>query len=155
MLFQKEIRNPILSLMLLSLGGWLLHVRIHPPSAASSYVVPFLFGLACFLIVPVLLSYRMTLLVGYLLNGFSAVIGVVLMAHYSLADLPQPLTLTAILFRTTLPHVCILLTKLFIGQMILHHYFPSGLGRMFKTIWWVKHFCYFTIIYTIGHILLR
>lgn len=154
-MLQKEIRNPILSLFFLSLGGWMLHFLIHPVSASSAYLVPFCCGLVSVLLVPMMLNYKKTAIPGYLLNGFSVVIGTVVMAHYSLSDLPQPLTFSTILFRTTLPDIFILLPKLLIGQMILRHYFPGGLGRMFTTIWWMKHFCYFAIVYSIGHFILR
>ena len=70
-------------------------------------------------------------------------------------DLPQPLTLTGIFFRTTLPDIFILLPKLLLGHIVLLHFFPGGLGRMFTTVWWAKHFCYFTMVYSIGHFLLR
>jgi len=154
-ILKKDLRNPILAIMLLTLGGWMLHYRFHPISAGSSYLIPFCIGLIGFLIVPFLLNYRKTVIVGYLFNGFSVIIGTVIMAHYSLVDLPQPLTLTNIFFGTTLPDIFILLPKLIIGQMILNQYFPGGLGRMFTTTWWVKHFCYVTVIYSIGHLLLR
>jgi hypothetical protein len=155
MIFKKEIRKPILALIFISLGGWCLHVRVHPMSVNLSYLAPFLAGLFSFVIVPVLVNYRKTVLIGYLLNGFSAVIGTVLMAYLSLSHLAHPLTLFSVLFQTTLADIFILISKLFIGQIILLHYFPNGLGRMFTAFWWVRHFCYFTVVYSIGHFLLR
>ena len=155
MLFIKELKNPILAIMLLSLGGWSLHFRIHPVSVSPSHFVPFVYGLVSFLVVPFLLNSKKTVIIGYLFNGFSVIVGTILMAHLSLSDLPQPFTITAIFFRTTLADIFILLPKLIIGQIILYHYYPNGLGRLFTAVWWMKHFCYFAIVYSAGHFLLR
>ncbi len=155
MILKKEIRKEILALFFISLGGWCLHVRIHPVSAGLANLAPFVYGLLSFLAVPILLSYRKTVLIGYLMNGFSAVVGTVLMAHLSLSSPPETLSLGSLLFETTLAYIFILIAKLFIGQTILLHYHPNGLGRMFTAVWWVKHFCYVSIVYSIGHFLLR
>jgi len=155
MILKKEIRKEILALVFLSLGGWCLHVRIHSLGDSPSNLAPFLFGLVGFVAVPILLSYRRTVLVGYLLNGFSVIIGSVLMAHMSLSSLPETLSIGSILFETSLAYIFMLMAKLFIGQSILLHYYPNGLGRMFTAFWWVRHLCYFSVVYSIGHFLLR
>ena len=155
MFFKKELKKPILALLFLSLGGWFLHFRIHPISVSPSHFVPFFYGLVSILIVPVMLNYKKTVIIGYVVNGFSVIVGTVLMAHLSFSDFPQPITLPNILFQTTLADIFILLPKLFIGQMILLYYYPNGLGRLFTTRWWIKHFCYFAIVYSIGHFLMR
>lgn len=155
MILKKEIRKDILALFFISLGGWCLHVRIHSVSDSPSNFAPFLSGLVSFLAVPILLSHRRTVLVGYLLNGFSVIIGSVLMAHFSLSSPPDTLSIGSILFQTTLADIFILMAKLFVGQSILLHYYPNGLGRMFTAAWWARHFCYFSVVYSIGHFLLR
>jgi hypothetical protein len=153
MIIKREIRSPVLALMLLSLGGWLLHFRIHPASENPANFVPFLLGLLNFIVTPLLFSYKRTVVVAYLINGVSVIIGTILMAHFSLSHLPSPVTFTGVVFRTTLAHILILLPKLLIGQMILLHFYPSGLGRMFTTSWWARHFVYIAAVYSLGHFL--
>ena len=155
MVFAKELRKPILALLFLSIGGWLLHFGFHPISISKSHYVPFLYGLVNIFIVPFLFNSKKTIIIAYVINGFGVIVGTILMAHMSLSSPPDPLTLPAILFRTTLADIFLLFPKLFIGHLILLHYYPSGLGRMFTTSWWVRHFCYFTVVYSIGHFLLR
>lgn len=155
MAFQKELRRPILTLLFLSIGGWLLHFRVHPISISPSHYVPFLYGLINIFIVPFLFSTKKTVIVAYAINGFGVIVGSILMTHMSLSSPPDAWTLPAIVFQTTLADIFLLFPKLFIGHTILLHYYPNGLGRLFTTAWWVKHFCYVTIVYSAGHFLLR
>jgi len=91
----------------------------------------------------------------YLINGLGVIIGAIAMATLSLSALPDPLTFTSIIFKTTLADILILFSKLFIGQMVLLHFYHTGLGRMFTPSWWIRHFCYLSIVYTLGHFLWR
>jgi hypothetical protein len=155
MIFKKEIAGPIVGLLLLSLGGWMLHFRIHPISANPSYFVPFFLGLANVIIMPQLFNHKKTVIIAYLFNGAGVIIGAITMTLFSLYHLPDTLTFTGIIFKTTLPDILILLPKLFLGQMILLHFYPTGLGRMFTSGWWVRHFFYFSIAFSLGHFLWR
>lgn len=158
---KKETTGLILALALVSLGGWLLHFRIHPvvPDAAgireARNFVPFSVGLVSILLVPVLLWLRRTLILGYLLNGMGAVTGTVLMTYFSLTMLRHPVTLAGIFTGTILADVFIAFAKLFIGQRILLTYLPSGMGRMFTGWWWTRHFVYISVIFTLGHFIWR
>jgi membrane-bound ClpP family serine protease len=153
MIFKKEIRKPILALLFLSLGGWLLHFRIHPVSNNPSNFVPFVLGLVNIIITPLLFNRKKTVIIAYLINGLGVIIGGIIMAHFSFSVLPKPLTFTNIIFKTALGDIFILFSKLFIGQTILLHFYPTGLGRMFTPSWWVRHFFYLTIAYSLGHFL--
>jgi hypothetical protein len=155
MIFKKEIRKPILALLILSLGGWILHFRIHTISTNPSNFVPFILGIIDIIITPQLFNHKKTVIIAYLFNGLGVIIGAIAMATFSLSALPDPLTFTSIIFKTTLAHILILFSKFFIGQIIFLHFYPNGLGRMFTTSWWMRHFCYLTIIYSLGHFLWR
>jgi len=155
MLFNKEIRGPILGLLLLSLGGWMLHFRIHPITANPSNFVPFFIGLLGVIVTPVLFSYKRTVIVAYLLNGIGVLIGTLAMAAFSISHPPDPVTSAGVIFRTTLGDILILFSKLFLGQVILSHFYPAGLGRMFNLSWWIRHFFYFLIAFSLGHFLWR
>ncbi len=158
---KKETTGLIAALALVSLGGWLLHYRIHSvvPDAAgireAENFVPFSVGLVSVLLTPVLLWFRRTLILGYLLNGMSAVIGMVLMTYVSVEGLQAPLTLGSVFTRTLLPDVLIAFAKLFIGQRILLTYLPSGMGRMFTPGWWTRHIIYISVVFTLGHLIWR
>jgi len=151
----KGIEKQLFALFLIALGGWLLHLRIHPFQGNPPNFVPFVFGLLSVFFVPILLSFKQTFLIGYLLNGFSVVIGVVVMATFSLSGLPDPITFSGLMLKTSLSYNLILLSKLFIGQMVLHHYYPTGLGRMFTAWWWTRHFVYVGTFFAVGHLLWR
>jgi len=156
MLFKKEIRGPILALMLLSLGGWMLHFRIHHISSEHpANFVPFLIGIFNVLIIPQLFNYKKTVIIAYLFNGIGVIIGAIAMATMSLYALPEPLTLTGIIFKTLLADILILSSKLFIGQIILSHFYPAGLGQLFTTSWWIRHFFYLSAVFALGHFLWR
>ena len=155
MLFKKEIRKQILALLLLSLGGWMLHFRIHQITNNPSNFVPFVFGLVNILVTPQLFNYKKTVILAYWVNGIGVIIGAITMATLSLSSLPDPLTFTSIIFKTTLAHILILFAKLFIGQTILSHFYPAGLGRLFTPFWWLRHFCYLSAVFALGHFLWR
>ena len=155
MIFKKEIRGPILALLFLSLGGWMLHFRIHHISVNPSNFVPFILGLFDVLIMPLLFNYKKTAIIAYLFNGVGVIIGAIAMATVSLYALPEPLTFTSVIFKTTLADILILFSKLFIGQVILSHFYPAGLGRMFTLSWWIRHFIYLTAVFSLGHFLWR
>lgn len=151
----NHVLNLIFVLFFISLGGWLLHLRAHPIGDNPAHYIPFIFGVLNLFIVPVLLYFKKTVLLGYLINGFGVIIGTIVMAAFSLFGLSQPVTFSSILLKTTLADIFILFPKLLLGQMILKQYYPSGLGRMFTTVWWAKHFCYLTIVYILGFYLWR
>lgn len=160
-MIRKELRLPIGAIVLLSLGGWLLHMRAHPVSfdpahpSNPAFLVPCVAGILGFIATPILLNYRRTFVAGYLLNGMSVVVGAITMASLSLGDLPAPLTIREILFGTMLWSILLLLPKLFLGQIVLLHYHPNGMGRLFTPFWWTRHFIYLSAVFALGHYLWR
>ncbi|MDD4858294.1 MAG: hypothetical protein PHD74_09355 [Candidatus Krumholzibacteria bacterium] len=160
-MIRKEIRLPVLAIVLLSFGGWLLHVRIHPvsfdPASPSNpaFFVPFIVGLLGIVAVPLLLNFRSTFVVGYLMNGIGVIIGTLAMTAFSVDKLPSPLTPQGILTGTLLADILILFPKLFLGQVVLLHYYPNGMGRMFTAFWWTRHFVYLGVVFALGAILWR
>ena len=155
MLFKKEIRKPILALIFISLGGWMLHFRAHPITADSDNLLPFFIGLVNIILNPLLFNHKKTVIVAYLINGIGVIVGSIAMATFSLSSLPDPTTFVTLLFKTTLADIFILFSKLFIGQAILSYFYPAGLGRLFNTSWWIRHFCYLSVIFALGHFLWR
>jgi hypothetical protein len=60
-----------------------------------------------------------------------------------------------ILFGTMLSSILLAFPKLFLGQLVLLHYHPNGMGRLFTPFWWTKHFIYLSAVFTLGHALWR
>ncbi len=162
MALDQKFRPVLLALWLLSLGGWLLHLRIHPPGLMMTepqnpaYYIPFVVGLLNILLVPALFYFKPTAILAQLINGFSVIIGTITMAHFSitqllsLPNLTAQLSLNLIFLKTTLPDLLLLWPKLLLGQLLLSTFYPAGFGRLFKPFWWLKHLIYLTLIYSLG-----
>jgi hypothetical protein len=67
----------------LSLGAFMLHYRIHPPTALT-YFWPSLFAGIDVALVSVLFLFRRTAVWGLLLNSFLAFIGIIMMTDFSI-----------------------------------------------------------------------
>jgi hypothetical protein len=145
-------------LVLLSLGGFLLHLKLHPvsfdPGAPENpaHMIPFIIGILGVIAVPALMAFKRTCITGYCINGMSVVIGVIIMLHFTHASPPE-LSISGMLLYTTIPYIIILFPKLLIGQSVLLFYYPHGRGRMFTAGWWVRHFIYLSIFYMLGFFL--
>jgi len=146
----RQVLNLIVTLFFISLGGWLLHLRVHPTSDNPAHFVPFIFGLLNVFVVPILFFFKPTALLAYLINGFGVILGTITMAAFSLFALSQPITVSELILKTTLADIFILFPKLMLGQMIFKQFYPAGMGRLFTPFWWLKHFGYVTMIYALG-----
>jgi hypothetical protein len=148
-----------LALIFISLGGLLLHLRIHPASQNTSNLVPLFSGILSVIVVPVLFSSKKTIGYGYTLNGFLVIIGTIAMAHFAVAHWPQPASFESIVLKTTLPDIVVLWTKFFIGKAIfdleLFGYDPgrSKVGVTYRypnAGWWLVHFVAIGAVYTVS-----
>jgi len=143
----------IIALFLTALGGLGLHYRIHPIDKHAFGYVPFIAGLISVLAIPALFFFRKTLHLAYLLNGFTVIIGVITMAHFSIVKAPL------------LPDIFILLCKFFIGRAIFCvEVFPMD-GEIKNPGWrwirypnmgfWAVHLVLLSGVYYIGNLLWR
>ena len=153
-----SIRGELASLVLLSIGGLLMHWRYHPiplPGAPASHanIVPFVLGLAGVIAVPLLLSREKTWLTGYLINGFAVITGTVMMGYLGISGWSGLPGIDTVIFDSMLPVILLSIPKLIIGQRILYHYRPLGMGRMFTPLWWTRHFFYVSAVFTTGKLL--
>lgn len=152
------------ALMVLSIGGFLLHLRIHPFAQNSSNIVPIISCLLSIIVVPLLFSFRKTISYGYVLNGFLAIIATVTMSHFAIVHWPVPATLKAVILTTTIPDILIVWSKFFIGKSLFDletfGYDPNKV-RQGKTYrypnmgWWLVHLVAVSIVYSLGNILWR
>lgn len=118
------------TLVLLALGGLLLHVRVHPiflpdkdhPGVTlfrPSFVVATVLPLLDFFVVTLLFSSGRTAVYGFLLNGLVVIYGTVLMGHYSIAMLgPKSPTLMDWVLKSTLPDIAIAWGDFFAGKAL-------------------------------------
>lgn len=154
----------IAALVVLALGGFMLHVRIHPVAKNFSNIVPVIAGILSVIVVPLLFSFKKTLAYGYVLNGFLAIIGTIVMAHFALAHWPDPATPGAILFGTTLADILILWTAFFVGKALFDletfGYAPdrqrAGISYRYPNLgWWLAHLAAVSLVYTVGNLVWR
>jgi len=154
----------IAALVALAIGGFLLHARIHPFTKNSSNFVPFISGILSIIIVPLLFSYKKTLSYGYVLNGMLAILGTVVMAHFTIVYWPKPLTITSILLQTTLADIVLLWGKFFVGKALFElesrgydaATVKKGIFYRYPNYgWWLVHLVVISLIYSLGHLIWR
>jgi hypothetical protein len=149
----------LLALIAISLGGLMLHLRIHPVSKNTSNFLPLFSGILSVIIVPLLFSSKKTISYGYTLNGFLVIVGTIAMAHFAVMNWPQPSSLESIVLKTTLPDIVVLWTKFFIGKALFDlelFGYDSGRDKMGVTYrypntgWWLVHFTAISIVYALS-----
>lgn len=154
----------ITGLVFLAFGGWLLHLRTHPPFAQNEFLVPFISGIISIVFLPALFWFRPTVAYAYVINGFLVIIGTITMAHFSIVHFNAPVTLGGILMNTTLADIALLWGKFAAGKAIFDLEMLNSAqdqmpkGRYFRypnTGWWLVHLVSLSIVYAAGNILWR
>jgi hypothetical protein len=153
----------ILAIFFLALGGWLLHLRIHPVAKDAEHYIPAVAGFISVIIIPFLFIFRSTTPFAYLLNGMTVIIGTITMAHFSIKNPPQLWTLQTILLGTCLPDIFMLWGKFAIGKALFemeitinHPEETVRSGRFFRFPnmgFWFAHVVTLTAVYIIGYLL--
>lgn len=152
------------ALIALSVGGFLLHVHIHPVAQNSSNIVPVISCVLSIIVVPLLFSFRKTIAYGYVLNGFLVIIATVTMSHFAIVHWPSPATLKGIILNTTLADILIVGSKFFIGKSLFdlatYGYDPDKVrqGETYRYPnmgWWLVHLVAISIVYFLGNVLWR
>ncbi|HBU69731.1 MAG TPA: hypothetical protein DEE98_05045 [Elusimicrobia bacterium] len=157
-----KIKNLLIaSLVALSLGGWLLHLKVHAPSSDAADYIPFLSGIFSVFILPVMFYFRASLPYAYVLNGMTVIIGTITMAHFSIAHMAFPVTIGDIILRTTLADILLLWGKFFAGKAVFDLEYlkndtdPAQKGRYFRYPnmgWWLVHLILMAAVYALGNI---
>ena len=161
MTIKAYVKSILLSaLIVLGLGGLLLHLRVHPASQNPSNYVALVSGLLSVLLVPLLFGFKKTVHYGYVLNGFLAIVGSIVMAHLSIVHWPTPATLKSILLQTTLADILILWGKFFVGKALFDLEFygydaareKKGIAYRYPNLgWWLIHFVLVAVVYYLGN----
>jgi len=150
----------ILAIFFLALGGWLLHLRIHPTAKDAENYIPLVAGCISVIVIPVLFIFRSTIPFAYLLNGMTVIIGTITMTHFSIENHPPVWTLQTILLGTCLPDILMLWGKFAVGKalfdldpVISRPDAPMRSGRFFRFPnmgFWFAHVVTLTAVYLIG-----
>lgn len=152
----------IVGLFLSALGGWLLHLRIHPPTKDTEFLIPFISGIISVFILPLLFWFRRTTAAAYIINGFLAIIGTIVMAQLSITHFKDPVTVANVILNTTLADIAILWGKFVIGKALFDLQFLksdtdiAAKGRFFRYPnmgWWWVHLFALAFVYTLGNII--
>ncbi len=152
----------VTGLFSLALGGWLLHLRIHPPTKSRDLLIPFIAGIVSAFCLPLLFWFRRTLNLAYIVNGFLVIIGTITMAQFSIVNFKGPVTAVNIIVNTLLADIALLWGKFVIGKAIFDLEFLksdadlSAKGRFFrypKMGWWLAHLFALAAVYALGNIL--
>lgn len=142
----------VAGIFFLSLGGVALHYFVHPPAKAPYGYVPFYVGIFSSAVIPWLFCFRKTIHLGYLLNGFTVIIGTITMGHFSLAVKP------------IWPDLFILWPKFAMGYALFHlelfnleSQTPKGakFTRYPHFGFWLVHLAMLSAVYTLGNLLWR
>ncbi len=143
---KTQIRTSLLvALWFLALGGWGLHLFIHPPFQETTHLIPFIAGLISAIAVPLLFMFKRTLAFGYVLNGMLASIGTITMAKYKLV-----------------PDIVILWAKFLVGKALFDLELmqdadaPHRQGRFWRYPnmgWWWLHGAGMTLAFLAGYYL--
>ena len=107
-MLNKKICLPVTSFFLMALGGFLLHLRIHPPTAAAVNWLPFLFGIISVFVLPFLFNRADTVLWAYGFNVVAVIAGSLGMIDYSVDHWQGPITLQTLVLQSTLADILIL-----------------------------------------------
>jgi hypothetical protein len=164
MMGQKErIRAWLIAgLFLVSLGGWLLHLRVHPLAKLPLNFIPFFAGLISFALLPVMFCFRKTIAYAYVINGMLVIIGTITMTHFSMAHPPERITVSSILTQTLFMDILILFVNFMIGkalfelQLLSKPDMEARHGRFLRypnSGWWIVHLVLMSVVYALGRLL--
>ena len=124
-MFRKEICPPILALFFISLGGLLLHLRIHPPGDEFFDWIPVICGFITTFVLPFLFYRRSTVGLAFVITLVAVVVGTLGMAYesYEAAQTTgAAVTLKWLVLQTTLADILILFAKVPLALIILWHF---------------------------------
>ncbi len=152
----------VTGLAVVSFGGWLLHLRIHPVGDDPTHWIPFITGLISIIVIPAMFLSKKTLPYAYILNGMFVIIGTITMAHVSVPKLAENLSFATVFVGTLLADIAILWVNFFLGKSIFELNMFTAMdaavrkGRFFRYPnmgYWGVHAVSLTIVYVLGRLL--
>ena len=144
----------VLALFFIGLGGGLLHYRVHSIFKHGYAWVPFISAMFSVVILPVMFLFKKTFNWAYILNGFTVIIEVITMVHFSIEKSP------------ILPDIFMLIAKLYVGRAIFCVEVMHMENEPFKPTllqfiryphmgFFYLHFILLSLVYFLGNLLWR
>ncbi len=118
-MFAPDVRAPILAFFLISLGGLILHLRIHPPGESVFFLLPSLVAALNVLVLPLLYAWPALAPAAFLLTAATVAIGTLGMSYFSAVTWLGPLDPWSLISKSTVPDILVLMAKLPLGWIIL------------------------------------
>ena len=152
---KNYVKNTLIfALFLLACGGGMMHYNYHSISKHAYGWVPLVSAVFSVFLIPLLFMFRKTIHWAYVLNGFTVIIGVITMTHFSLVKAP------------IIPDILLVLAKLYVGRAIFCLEMFKMENEPFKpTIlqyiryphmgFWYVHLILLSLIYFLGNLLWR
>jgi hypothetical protein len=125
-MFEKEVRELIWVYIILSLGGLLLHLRLHSPAESLFNWLGTGFPLVNIFITPFLLNRASTVAWGFLFVCVTVVAGATAMAYDSITSWNVPVTFKNAILHSTFPDILILSIKIPLVHKVLRYFRPKG-----------------------------
>jgi hypothetical protein len=116
---RKDTRMLLWAFVLLTAGGLMLHIRIHPPAASLFNWIPAVCGAVNIVLLPLLFRRAETAPLAFMFCCITVIAGTIGMAYYSIAEWKEPATIYAVLFKSTLADIVILAMKIPLGYVLL------------------------------------
>ncbi len=113
------VRLLIVIHMGISLGGLLIHMKLHPVEKSLYFLWASPVSAFSLIVIPLLYSRPSTVRWGFMFNAGTVLTGTIGMSYYALLALEGPVTVQYVLFESALPGVLILWTKLPVSYFIL------------------------------------
>ncbi len=151
----------VAGIFLLALGGWLLHLRIHPLVKNADNVIPLISGIISVFCIPLLFWFSSTVTIAYVVNGFLVILGTITMAQFSILNFKGPLTSENVILNSLLADIGVLWSKFALGKALFDLEFLrsdqelAAKGRFFRYPnmgWWWVHLFALTAVYSLGNI---
>lgn len=152
----------ITGLFVISIGGWLLHLRAHPPVHDIADRIPFISGLISIIILPSMFFFGRLTGYAYAGTGMTVIIGTITMAHYSITRFQHNPAIQDIFLRTTFPDIALLWTKLAVAKALFELHRSAQLadkrfkGKYFRYPnmgWWYVHLAAMSLVFALGNLL--
>jgi hypothetical protein len=152
---KKSVKNTLIfALFLLALGGGMMHYYFHPAAKHSFGWVPLISACFSIFVIPLLFMFRKTIHWAYILNGFTVIIGIITMTHFSVDKSP------------IIPDILLVLAKLYIGRAIFCLEIFNMENEPFKPTllqyiryphmgFWYLHLILLSLVYFLGNLLWR
>jgi len=132
----------------------MLHFRVHPATKVLYGYVPMVCGMISAILIPLFFCFRKTLHLAYILNGFTAIVGTITMAHFGIVKMP------------IIPDIFLVWGKFFVGYVIFNLALrdvetaavkPKGVMaiRYPNLGFWFVHLFTLSVVYYLGQLLWR